>query len=305
MLPDIGVARSRTLESLMNAIFEGAYYVDNQRKIQAWNEGAFFISGYKREEVIGHCCSDDILMHIDESGTELCRHECPLHKSLQDGQPHRASVFLKHKLGYRVPVAIRIVPVYGEDAKVVGAVEVFRVTGEASHWQLRISELEKLVFIDPVTSVPNRRFLEGQVDQLLRDFASGEIPFMACMLDLDHFKEVNDRYGHETGDRLLQNVCQTLAHCLRAIDILGRWGGDELLLLLPGTKIGQASRMLERMRVLIAETVIATETGVLGTTVSIGATQVLSSDDPRSLLQRADAQLYLAKQHGRNRCYLS
>lgn len=289
----------------MNALFEGAYLVDNQRKILSWNEGAFFISGYRSDEVVGHCCSDNILLHVDDRGTELCRHECPLQKALLDGQPHQASVFLRHKLGYRVPVSIRIVPIHGEDATTVGAVEVFRVTGEASHWKLRIAELEKLVFIDPVTSVPNRRFLESQIDQQLRDCLSGGVPLTACIMDLDHFKEVNDRYGHQAGDRLLQNVCQTLIHCLRDVDILGRWGGDELLVLLPRTTIEQASRILERMRLLIAETVIAVGAGFLRTTVSIGAVQALPSDDQTSLVQRADAQLYLAKQHGRNRCYLS
>lgn len=154
MRPSIGVGHSHTLESVMNALFEGAYFVDHQRKILSWNEGAFFISGYRRDEVAGHCCSDNILLHVDDRGTELCKHECPLQRALQDGKPHQASVFLRHKLGYRVPVSIRIVPIYDEGSKIVGAMEVFRVTGEASHWKLRIEELERLVFIDPVTSVP-------------------------------------------------------------------------------------------------------------------------------------------------------
>ena len=92
---------------------------------------------------------------------------------------------------------------------------------------------------------------------------SSGVPFTACILDLDHFKEVNDQYGHQAGDRLLQNVCQTLVHCLRGVDILGRWGGDELLLLLPRTTIEQASKILERMRLLIAETFVMTEGRVL------------------------------------------
>lgn len=304
MLPSIGVAQSRTLEGMMNALFEGAYLVDDQRNIVAWNEGAFFISGYQRDEVVGHCCADNILVHVDERGTQLCHHECPLQTTLQDGKPHQATLFLRHKLGYRVPVSIRIVPIPGENGSIVGAVEVFRISGEASHWKLRVAELEKLVFIDPVTGVPNRRFLESQIEQQLQDSASNDVPLTACMLDLDRFKEVNDRYGHQAGDRLLQNVCQTLVYCLRGLDILGRWGGDELLLLLPRTTIEQASRILERMRLLVAETGIAAGTGFAGVTVSIGAVQALPSDDHTSLVQRADAQLYLAKQQGRNRCHL-
>jgi diguanylate cyclase (GGDEF)-like protein/PAS domain S-box-containing protein len=305
MLPSIGVAQPHTLESLMQALFEGAYLVDNQGKILFWNEGAFFISGYRSDEVAGRCCSDNILVHVDDRGIELCKHECPLQRALQDGKPHQASIFLRHRLGYRVPVSVRIVPIYGENGKITGAMEVFRVTWEASRWKLRIDELEKLVFIDPVTSVPNRRFLESQIDQQLQEFACSGVPFTACMLDLDHFKAVNDQYGHQAGDRLLQNVCRTLVRCLRAVDILGRWGGDELVLLLPSTTIGEASKILRRMRLLISETVIAAGPGFVRTTVSIGAVQALPSEDQTSLLRRADAQLYLAKQHGRNRCCLS
>ena len=83
--------------------------------------------------------------------------------------------------------------------------------------------------------------------------------------------------------------------------MLGRWGGDELLLLLPNTTLDQASKILERMRLLVQQTGIAAEAGFLGTTVSIGAAQALPSDDRTTLLQRANAQLYLAKQRGRNR----
>ena len=302
MLPVRGAMESRTLESVIEAVFEGAYFVDNQRRILYWNEGAFFISGFRREEVAGRCCSDNILQHVDDHGTELCKQECPLQKSLRDGKPHQAAVFLRHKLGYRVPVSVRIVPIRAADGQIAGAVEVFRIAGEASGWKLRIAELEKLVFIDPLTSVPNRRFMESQIAQQLQGFLSSGVPFTACMLDLDDFKKINDQHGHQAGDRLLQNVCQTLMHCLRGVDILGRWGGDEFLLLFPRTRANQASKVLERMRLLIAETSVATGTGVIRTTVSIGVAQALPADDQTSLLSRVDAHLYLAKQGGRNRC---
>lgn len=302
MLPVLRTERLHTLESVMKAVFDGAYFVDNQRKILGWNEGAFFISGYRRDEVVGRCCSDSILQHVDGCGTGVCAHDCPLQKTLQDGQPHRASLFLRHKLGYRVPVSMRIVPIFGEDAKVIGAVEIFRVTSEAGHWRQRIAELEKLVFIDSMTLIPNRRFLESEIDHQLQDLSTSGDPFTACILDLDNFKGVNDRYGHHVGDDLFKNICKTLVNCLRAIDTLGRWGGDELLLLLPQTNIAQASNILDRMRLLIAETFVVTKGGFVRTTVSMGAAQATLADTRSSLVQRADAQLYLAKRQGRNRC---
>jgi diguanylate cyclase (GGDEF)-like protein/PAS domain S-box-containing protein len=302
MLPPPETKQLRTLQSVMNAVFDGAYLVDQQRIIRGWNEGAFFISGYRRDEVVGRCCADNILQHVDDRGTQLCAQGCPLQKTLQDGQQHQASVFLRHKLGYRVPVSLRVVPIYDDDAKVTGAVEIFRTTSEAKHWKLRIAELEKLVFIDPMTSVPNRRFLECELDRQLQELASSGEPLTTCILDLDNFKEINDRYGHQVGDELLKNICHTLVNCLRTIDTLGRWGGDELLLLLPGTNVEQASTILDRMRLLIAETFVVSKAGFVRTTVSMGAAQASPSDTRSTLLQRADAQLYRAKGRGRNRC---
>jgi diguanylate cyclase (GGDEF)-like protein/PAS domain S-box-containing protein len=295
---------SQMLRSLLGGTFDAAYFVNKDRKILAWNQGAMLLTGYRSEEVVHRCCSDNILVHVDDSGMELCKNGCPLKQVLQDGNGCEASVLLRHKLGYRVPVSIRIVPIRNEKQEIAGAVEFFRTTNQAEFWKHRIAELETLAFVDPVTAVPNRRFMETQIDHQIHELHAAGAPFAACMLDIDHFKDVNDRYGHEAGDRLLQTVCQTLLNCMRAVDMLGRWGGDELLLLLPRTTLAQVQQIVERMRAIVAETSVATELGFVKTTVSIGAAVSSDFDDRNSILQRADAQLYLAKAHGRNRCHV-
>jgi diguanylate cyclase (GGDEF)-like protein len=289
------------MERLLNAVFDGAYVVDPGRRIVASNDSAVSLTGYHREEVLHRCCSDDVLVHVDESGRQLCTEGCPLRKTLEDGQLREGTVALRHKLGYRVPGTVRILPIFNDNGhRITGAVEIFHTGGEPQYWKIRVAELERLAFVDQLTGIPNRRFLEAQVEGHLQQLQSVGAPFALCMLDVDHFKAVNDRYGHEAGDRLLNALCRTLSNCMRAADMLGRWGGDELMLLLAQSNVAQVTQTLQRLRALIAQTTVSVNGELICGTVSIGAALARPAENRDSLLERADRQLYLAKQSGRN-----
>jgi len=288
------------LNGVLDAIFDGVYFVDSQRCIQEWNTGAVALTGFSRDEVRHRSCADNILVHVDESGTELCRNGCPLQQTLIDGETRQARVFLRHKQGYRIPVAVRTVAVRDANSNIIGAIETFREIGEAEQWKARISELERAAYLDTLTGIPNRRFVEGQLERLLREFhATGEC-FSVLLIDLDGFKAVNDNYGHDVGDRVVRNISQTLLNALRGHDILGRWGGDEFVMLLGGTGRQQCQTIAERARVLAGQTVTSITSGYVRLTLSIGGAISAPGDTPERLLKRADEQLYLAKQRGRN-----
>lgn len=288
------------LAAVLDALFDAAYFVDRERKIQIWNAGAVSLTGYHPEEVLQRCCADNILVHVDDGGNQLCKGGCPLQKTLEDGKPRQTTVFMRHKLGYRVPVSIRVVPVRGSRGEVTGAVETFRVAGEPEYWKARIAELEQLAFVDPLTGIPNRRFVDQQLERLQGDTSA--VPLAVSMLDIDSFKQANDQYGHEAGDRLLRALGQTLLNCIRATDVLGRWGGDEFLLLLPQTGAEKAKQILGRARLLVMQTVAKTDSDYITPTVSIGAAVMRPGEDRNSLLRRVDTQLYRAKHQGKNRC---
>lgn len=101
------------------------YFVDRNRKILYWNEGACRLSGYSAQELVGRSCQDDILCHVDYEGKRLCQDGCPLSASIEDGGSHEADVFLRHKQGRRVPVNVRVQPLRGADESIVGAIEIF------------------------------------------------------------------------------------------------------------------------------------------------------------------------------------
>ncbi len=290
------------IDNMLDAMFEGVYFVDRERRIQKWNPGAVSLTGYTSEELLHRSCADNILLHVDDKGTELCKSGCPLQKTLEDAKSRQATVYLRHKLGYRVPVLVRTAAIRDAGGKVVGAVETFRELDEPEQWKARITELEQVAFVDPVTGIGNRHFLETQLNRLLHEFHSVAEPFTMCMLDVDHFKSANDEFGHEFGDRVLQTLAQTLLNSLRSTDMVGRWGGDEFVLLLPKAGLERAKQVVERSRVLIAETGTPTSTGFLKVTVSIGGVVATANDDRATLVHRVDQQLYLAKAQGRNCC---
>jgi diguanylate cyclase (GGDEF)-like protein len=128
-------------------------------------------------------------------------------------------------------------------------------------------------------------------------------PLSALMLDVDHFKSVNDRFGHAVGDQVLRALADRCRTALRSIDILGRYGGEEFAILLPGTPQHPAASVLaERIRGRICESPVHTDAGNIPITVSVGVAGMLDeSHDLGELLKRADQSLYLAKQQGRNR----
>lgn len=153
---------------------------------------------------------------------------------------------------------------------------------------------------DALTGLPNRRRFEQALNQLLRERAlvNDAPPFSVAMLDIDHFKPVNDQHGHATGDRVLQRIGKLLTACLRGDDLVARIGGEEFGLLMPGTGGVAARCVLERLRHAVHE--YPWENG-LTITLSIGGAEYRSGSTRDALLQRADSALYAAKRAGRNR----
>jgi diguanylate cyclase (GGDEF)-like protein len=122
------------------------------------------------------------------------------------------------------------------------------------------------------------------------------------MIDIDHFKGVNDRFGHQTGDRVLQVVANCVRKCLRTEDVGARWGGEEFVIVLPFVSLAGAAQAAERLRSLIASTEIRVDgEAVMSVTVSIGVAAEVDDVDPAELLALADIALYRAKDAGRNR----
>jgi diguanylate cyclase (GGDEF)-like protein/hemerythrin-like metal-binding protein/PAS domain S-box-containing protein len=163
-------------------------------------------------------------------------------------------------------------------------------------------ELERQAHTDYLTELANRRYFMAQAEAELVRAERYHKPLSLLMLDIDHFKAVNDNHGHKTGDMVLQKLAAVLRHILREVDIIGRLGGEEFAVILPETGSDEAREAAERLRKAIEDTDIQTDTGeFLRITVSIGVgTLDKATTNIETLLKQADDALYAAKHNGRN-----
>lgn len=168
--------------------------------------------------------------------------------------------------------------------------------------ETRAEDLSKLAITDALTRCMNRR---GITMALLDAMAQAErygTPLSVALGDIDNFKPINDQYGHEAGDKVLVNIASVLADSLRMPDKVGRYGGEEFLIILPHTNMAQAKKIVDRIRASVgnARTPIGADKK-LKVTISMGVTQFRKGEDLEQLLSRADQALYASKQAGRNR----
>lgn len=280
--------------------FEGAYVVDNERRFVYWNQSAEIIAGYTKEEMLGRLCQDNILMHTDECGKHLCTADCPLHWSMQANEVASASVFLKHKDGYRVPISVRTVPIEEEGA-VVGAIEYFQVRQDTMERMYNLRELHALAQIDQLTGLPNRFYIQSILRSRINAASVLALSFGVLYMDFDNFKLFNDTFGHEAGDTALKLISQQLSKNMREMDFIGRWGGEEFLgiFLCPDDKA--LRKIAEKVRGTVERCLIPTGDRQANITASIGGTMYRSGESAQCVVTRADQCLYQSKRDGRNR----
>ncbi len=298
-------------EEMLHNIDSGVYFVDREKQLTFWNKGAESLTGFAAEDVVGKCCNDNILNHVDDSGKKLCTDGCPLTASLADGQPRRASAYLHHKEGHRVKVNIKVFPM-SENGKVVGAIELFEAAEEdlaphekiiyESNHQYSDEELKMLALYDQLTGLPNRRYLDSILASRFQEYHSLGIPFGFLFMDIDKFRIINNNYGHHLGDKILQMVSKTLLSGVRKSDFVGRFGGEEFVGIFPMSNQHELEQIAEKLRMLVENSVLREQGGQeYRVTISIGGTVIRPEDSVASIIDRADAAMYLSKEKGRNR----
>jgi len=284
--------------NLLERVSDGIYFVTRDRRITYWNRGAEQIAGYTAEAVVGSSCAEGLLRHVNEAGRQLCLHGCPLAGVMKDGVPRTAEVYLHHKDGHRVPITVRSEPIRDETGAIVGAAEIF--TSRRPVDSAPVDRRQDDGSVDPVTGVAARRIGELHLESLLRAVAEGKRSLGILFMDVDHFKSVNDTFGHRVGDEVLRMVAKSMASSVRTDDLVVRWGGEEFLALLPGVDSNSLEAAAERVRMLVEHSWIQQADVQVQVTVSIGATLATAADTEESPVDRADGFMYSSKSAGRN-----
>jgi len=288
---------SRRNQLLLDAAGEGIYGVNAAGEIEFINPSALAMLGLAEAEALGRN-SHELFHDRRLDGTGYPPEECPLYKTLHDGQRRETEDVFLRRNGEPFFVHLVATPVI-DAGRQVGAEVVFL---DISARKAMEAELTRLATIDALTGVANRRhFMELAEAELARVHRLGQ-PAALLMLDLDHFKRINDTHGHAAGDAVLAAFADTLRGALRKIDHVGRLGGEEFAVLLPGAAREAAVALAERVRKATLARTVAAGGNAIVATVSIGVATLRADDErPDTALARADAALYRAKQAGRNR----
>ena len=164
-----------------------------------------------------------------------------------------------------------------------------------------IAKMDEMIVHDDLTNVHNRRYFTSELKKHFNLNARYQAQFSIAMLDIDNFKIINDKYGHQGGDQILIELCQLVLESIRVTDIFARYGGEEFVLILPENTINETVDVLNKLREKIAQHSFKIDEVLVPVTVSIGASAIAANDNETTLIRKADQALYKAKELGRNR----
>lgn len=243
------------------------------------------LTGYSKDELIGK--NHNIFRHKDMP------HEAfkDLWETIQDGNSWRGEVKNRNKDGSFYWAEVIISPLYNRQMRIEGFSAI-------RHDITDKKALEKLSITDTLTKIPNRLYLDNNYEKEVKrvDRYGGDLSII--LIDIDFFKSINDTHGHDIGDKILIEVSHLLQKNIRKIDILGRWGGEEFLIICPQTPLENAQKLANNLRKLLENNQFHLIDNI---TCSFGVTKYLPSDEKNETFKRADKALYEAKTTGRNK----
>lgn len=288
------------MKPLLENLFEGVYVMDENGVIIFWNKSAESITGFSKDDVLGKKCSEGILVHLDESCSLNCPINCKAKEAMNSRNNTCADLYFHHKNGYRLLVKTKLMPVYSENGKSEGCVQIFKEKYSWGNEKRRIEELEKMSLSDHLTGIGNRKLAEIGIDTALHRLKRYSLKFGVVFADIDDFKKINDEFGHATGDRVLIMVAKTISGNLRNGGLACRWGGDEFVLIIENTDDDLLNVLAERTRKLVENSFLIIDGKIISVTLSAGATEASPDDSVTTLVERADRLMFQSKKLGKN-----
>jgi diguanylate cyclase (GGDEF)-like protein len=286
-------------QKLLDNMYDAVIFVDRHMQIVFWNRGAERLTGIIAASVVQRSWSPTLIGMRDERIGSWSDCECPIAYSLATGVQSLRRLLVADRNNRPVAVDLHTVPIVSPDGLTYGAAMVLHdASGEAS-LEERCQNLHEKATKDPLTQVANR----SEFDRAYQIFVNAHLEReMACSLiicDIDHFKSINDTYGHQAGDEVLKTFGQLLKSECRTGDLVARYGGEEFVLLCADCTNAAAARRAEQLRHSIGELPHPALNG-RRIAVSFGVTEIQAGDTPDSMLHRADRALLEAKRLGRN-----
>jgi diguanylate cyclase (GGDEF)-like protein/PAS domain S-box-containing protein len=289
---------------VLDESLDAAVIIDQDSTIRYLNAAMQALSGYAPGELIGQPLDGLLPKGLEEKHRDyLLRYISAGTTSTVLG--HVREFAIRHRTGEMVPIELKALDLGVDDGvHYFGAflVDLRARRAEEAKTAALLTQLEQEAMTDPLTALPNRRSYDAELARVAARSRRNKSPVSVGVADIDHFKEVNDTYGHPVGDLVLCEVGKAIERAARGTDFVARTGGEEFGMLFPDTAIEMARLVAERMRKAVEDASVTTPDGAsIRVTISIGLASLAPEAAPDQALASADAALYQAKDQGRNR----
>jgi diguanylate cyclase (GGDEF)-like protein len=286
-------------QQLIDSMHDGVIFVDHQLQIFLWSKGAERLTGVSSTAASGRRFVPALLDMCNTAGRRVRDEACPVARALASSAQLRQRLEILGRQGGHVAIDLHAIPVHDGDGNLLGATVVLHDAEPEASLEEKCEALHAEVTKDPMTKVANRAEFDRMQALFMEAHQQAGLPCSLIMIDIDHFKHINDTYGHQAGDEAIIVVANLLKGMCRSGDLVARYGGEEFAVLCADCGLADAAVRAEQIRRKLAETTHAS-LGTKRITASFGVAQQQSGETPETLLRRADQGLLLAKERGRN-----
>jgi diguanylate cyclase (GGDEF)-like protein/putative nucleotidyltransferase with HDIG domain/PAS domain S-box-containing protein len=284
---------------LIDNMHDGVLFVDADCRIVLWNTGIERLTGVSCQAAFGRMFLPSLLDMYNNHQARIPDDECPVARSIQSGVQSIGRVNVMGRQGRHVAVDLHTIPVRRSDGVMQGATVLLHDASSETSLEERCQALHLQVSKDPLTQVANRAEFDRMLVNFVAAHQESNLPCSLIMSDIDHFKNINDKFGHQAGDAAIITFAALLKSMCRSGDLVARYGGEEFAILCADCNNASAARKAELIRRRLAE-LKHTYLGQKCITASFGVTELQTGDTPETMLRRADRALLQAKDQGRN-----
>ncbi len=284
---------------LIDNMHDGVLFVDADSRIVLWNTGIERLTGVSSQAAFGRMFLPSLLDMCGNNQSRIPDDECPVSRAIQSGVQSIGRVNVVGRHGRHVAVDLHTIPVRRSDGVMQGATVLLHDASSETSLEERCQALHLQVSKDPLTQVANRAEFDRMLVNFVAAHQESNLPCSLIMSDIDHFKHINDKFGHQAGDAAIITFAALLKSMCRSGDLVARYGGEEFAILCADCNNASAARKAELIRRRLSE-LKHTYLGQKCITASFGVTELQTGDTPETMLRRADRALLQAKDQGRN-----
>ncbi|MEM7475029.1 MAG: diguanylate cyclase [Planctomycetota bacterium] len=284
----------------LDAMPDAAVYLGSKGQILNWNRAAEQLVGRQAGTVLHRRWTSELMGLYNLDGTPIDKNLSPLERLRETNTQFNENYLLRNRLGKELPIYLRAIPVFSKSKENCGTILLLRDATQQVKLERKVASLHKIASSDPLTKVGNRAELNRQLPKFLELHLAEGNPGSMIICDIDFFKRINDKFGHQAGDEALVTFAGLLRESAREDDFVARFGGEEFVILCAGCDNSTATFRADQMRKTVESTPVPALKNK-NMTSSFGVTELQPGDTIETFLARADRALMRAKESGRNR----